>query len=68
MNRGPIRGQTQCRPDGQTRMLFRACSLGMGQKQLPAIDVKPHRGAAQRRFPRRAWETRVFGLDLKSGS
>ena len=40
MNRGPIRGQTQCRPDGQTRMLFRACSLGMGQKQLPAIDVK----------------------------
>ena len=27
MNRGPIRGQTQCRPDGQTGMLFPACSL-----------------------------------------
>ena len=26
MNRGPIRGQTQCRPDGQTGMLFPVCS------------------------------------------
>ena len=29
MNRGPIRGQTQCRPDGQTGMLFPACSLAL---------------------------------------
>ena len=44
MNRGPIRGQTRCRPDGQTVMLFPACSLAQSTTFRINRAIPPRRG------------------------